>query len=168
MPDDLTATAGLSLGAALTIVGLLITFFVWRRKGAASGLRGVAWSLLPLAAGLLGLMNAIWQFVLSLVGIVAGLVFNPLVWAGAAMVGVSVVLYVVSGFMRVRGVGTAPRGAAENGEGGAKAAGGAKSAGPAAAPAGQVGSKEPPKQSGGDDLSDLGDIEDLLRKRGIE
>ncbi|GAB2525811.1 cellulose synthase [Nocardiopsis aegyptia] len=166
MPDDLTATAGLSLGAALTIVGLLITFFVWRRKGVASGLRGVAWSLLPLAAGLLGLMNAIWQFVLSLVGIVAGLAFNPLVWAGVVMVGVSVVLYVVSGFMRARGAGTSPRGAAK-GEGSAKGAGGAKAAGPAAAPAGQVGAKAP-KKSGGDDLSDFSDIEDLLRKRGID
>ena len=166
MPDDLTATAGLSLGAALTIVGLLITFFVWRRKGVASGLRGVAWSLLPRAAGLLGLMNAIWQFVLSLLGIVAGLVFNPLVWAGAAMVGVSVVLYVVSGFMRVRGVGTSPRGA-KGGEGAPKAGGGAKAAGPAAAPAGQVGAKAP-KKSGADDLSDFSDIEEMLRKRGID
>lgn len=167
MPDDLTATAGLSLGAALTIVGLLITFFVWRRKGVASGLRGVAWSLLPLAAGLLGLMNAIWQFVLSLLGIVAGLVFNPLVWAGAVMVGVSVVLYVVSGFMRVRGLGTSPRGAAKGGENAPKAEGGAKAAGPAGAPAGQVGAKAP-KKSGGDDISDFSDIEDLLKKRGID
>ncbi|RKS09441.1 hypothetical protein DFP74_5178 [Nocardiopsis sp. Huas11] len=167
MPDDLTVTAGLSLGAALTIVGLLISFFVWRRKGVASGLRGVAWSLLPLAAGLLGLMNAIWQFVLSLVGIVAGLVFNPLVWAGAVMVGVSVVLYVVSGFMRVRGLGTTPRGAAKGAQGAAKPEGGAKAAGPAAAPAGQVGAKAP-KKSAADDLSDFSDIEDLLKKRGID
>ncbi|WP_304454564.1 cellulose synthase [Nocardiopsis sp. YSL2] len=167
MPDDLTATAGLSLGAALTIAGLLITFFVWRRKGAASGLRGVAWSLLPLAAGLLGLMNAIWQFVLSLLGIVAGLALNPLVWAGAVLVGLSVVLYVVSGFMRLRGLGTSPRGAAKDGPSAPKGEGGAKAVGPAAGPAGQVGAKAP-KKSGADDLSDFSDIEEMLRKRGIE
>ncbi|MFC7745191.1 hypothetical protein ACFQXA_36345 [Nocardiopsis composta] len=33
------------LGAAITIVGLLISWLVWRRRGAAAGLRGVAWSL---------------------------------------------------------------------------------------------------------------------------
>jgi hypothetical protein len=166
MPDDLTVTAGLSLGAALTIAGLLITFFVWRRKGAASGLRGVAWSLLPLAAGLLGLMNAIWQFALSLVGIVAGLVFNPLVWAGAVLTGLSVVLYVVSGFMRARNAGTAPR-SAKGGDRAVGAGDGAKAAKPAAAPAGRLGAKAPQKTAA-DDLSDFSDIEDLLRKRGID
>ena len=54
--DDMASelmTAGLPLGGALTLVGLIISFFVWRSKGAAAGLRGVSWSLVPLAAGLL-------------------------------------------------------------------------------------------------------------------
>jgi hypothetical protein len=163
---------GLVLGGGLTLAGLVISFFVWRAKGAASGLRGVAWSLLPLAAGLIGLMNAVWQFAMSIFGILVGLLFNPAVWAGVALAGLAVVLYVVSGVMRARDVGTRPGRAKEP-----KAAGGADGAAepgaakPGAAPAapgakGKVGPA--PKTGAADDLSDLGDIEELLRKRGIE
>ncbi|MFL1381874.1 MULTISPECIES: cellulose synthase [unclassified Nocardiopsis] len=165
MPDTLTTMTGVILGGGLTLVGLVISFLVWRAKGPASGLRGVAWSLVPLAAGLLGLMNAVWQFVLSILGILMGLIFNPMVWAGVALAGLAVVLYVVSGFMLARGAGAEarPKAAKEP-----KAAGGAApAAGAPAAPKGQVGGapKGGRKQ---DDLSDFGDIEDLLRKHGIE
>lgn len=165
MPENLSWMTGLVLGGGLTLAGLVISFFVWRAKGAASGLRGVAWSLLPLVAGLLGLMAAVWRFVMSVLGILAGLLFNPLVWAGVILAGVAVVLYVVSGIMRARGVGTTKpsakraKAADEGAEPGA--------AGPVPGAKGRVGGV--PKQSGGtDDLSDLGDIEELLRRRGIE
>lgn len=163
MPENLTWMTGLALGGGLTLVGLVISFVVWRARGAAAGLRGVAWSLLPLVAGLIGLMNAIWQFAMSLLGILVGLLFNPAVWAGVILAGVAVVLYVVSGLMRARGVGTGPRGKApkaaqEDGRSGTVSGSqGAK---------GQVGPS--PKKSSADDLSDFGDIEELLRKRGID
>ncbi|WP_051064577.1 hypothetical protein [Nocardiopsis halotolerans] len=167
MPENLTWITGLALGGGLTLVGLVISFFVWRAKGAASGLRGVAWSLLPLAAGLIGLMNAVWQFVMSVFGILAGLLFNPLVWAGVALAGLAVVLYVVSGVMRARDVGTRPRGRKRTSEAAEEGARPGPAAASSSGTKGQVGSA--PKQSGGaDDLSDLGDIEELLRKRGIE
>ncbi|WP_155979782.1 cellulose synthase [Nocardiopsis sp. CNS-639] len=173
MPENLTWMTGLVLGGGLTLAGLVISFFVWRAKGAASGLRGVAWSLLPLAAGLIGLMNAVWQFAMNIFGILVGLLFNPAVWAGVALAGLAVVLYVVSGVMRARDVGTRPGRAKEpkatGGAGGAAEPGAAK---PGAAPAapgakGKVG-PVPNKAGAADDLSDLGDIEELLRKRGIE
>ncbi len=167
MPETLTTMTGVILGGGLTLVGLVISFLVWRAKGPASGLRGVAWSLVPLAAGLLGLMNAVWQFVLSILGILLGLIFNPMVWAGVALAGLAVVLYVVSGFMRARGVGA--QGRAERSK--AAEAPGAPAAGPAAAPKGQVGGAAPQagkKKQQQDDLSDFGDIEDLLRKHGID
>ncbi|OKI20503.1 cellulose synthase [Nocardiopsis sp. TSRI0078] len=155
---------GLVLGGGLTLVGLVISFVVWRAKGAAAGLRGVAWSLLPLAAGLIGLMNAVWQFVMSIFGILVGLLFNPAVWAGVVLLGVAVVLYVVSGVMRARGAGTRPRDKAPRAAGEGARPGTAAGAGDAK---GQMGA--PPKKSGAaDDLSDFGDIEELLRKRGIE
>ena len=34
---------------AVTVVGLVLSVVAWRRKGARSGIRGMAWSLLPLA-----------------------------------------------------------------------------------------------------------------------
>lgn len=163
MPVEMTATAGLTLGGALTVVGLLISFIVWRRRGAASGLRGVAWSLVPLAAGLLGLMNAVWQFGVSLVGIIVGLALNPMVWAGVALTGLAVVLYIVSGVMRSKGVGVKAGGragkASNEGEGGSVSPNGGQQ---------QVGGGAPQQADASDDLSDFGDIEELLRKRGIE
>ena len=55
------ATVWQALGVTLTAVGLLLSGLVWRRRGAASGLRGVAWSLLPLAAALIGLLRVVWE-----------------------------------------------------------------------------------------------------------
>ena len=168
MPDTLTMTSGLTLGAALAAVGLIISFLVWRRKGLAYGLRGMAWSMLPLVAGLLGLMNVVMQFVLGLFGVLAGLVFNPIVWIGVALVPLMVILYVVSGVMKARGIGVkksgARGGASEGGEPGTGSQG-APAAGPARPAAGQV--KAPGKKKAGGD-EDLDEIEALLRKHGIE
>lgn len=169
MPETLTMTSGLTLGAALAAVGLIITFFVWRRKGLAFGLRGLAWSMLPLVAGLLGLMNVIMQFVLGLFGVLAGLVFNPIVWAGVALVPLMVILYVASGFMKARGIGVkqpgANKGKASEGGGAPAGAQGAPAAGAAKPAAGQVKAPQQ-KKAGGDE--DFDEIEALLRKHGIE
>ena len=88
-----------ALGLLLTLAGLLVSAFVWSRRGAASGLRAVAWSLLPLAAGLTG--------TLQLVAVVAGavtrwatrLAFSPLVWLGLLVAAVAAALFVVSGVL---------------------------------------------------------------------
>lgn len=161
------ATLGLALGAALALVGFVIAFFLWRRKGAAHGLRAVAWALVPLAAGLLGLMHSVIVFVSSLFTIVATMVFNPIVWAGTALAGLAVLLYFVSGFMKARGVGV-KAGAVKSSSGK-----GTREAEGASAPP-QVGGDQNAEQGsggsragGGDDM-DFGDIEDLLKKRGIE
>ncbi|QBI54599.1 cellulose synthase [Streptomonospora litoralis] len=175
MPETLPI-AGPMLGAALTVVGLLISWVVWRRRGAASGLRGVAWSLLPLAAGLMGLMTILWRLVADLFGFFVSLVFNPVVWGGVAVAALAVVLWVAGGVMKARGVGVRKGGetaAAEKGRGPAAGIGaGGGAAGAAGAPqsgqsgqakGGKQGTKE---QTGGDE--DFGEIEDLLRKHGIE
>ena len=165
MPDTLTMTTGLTLGAALAAVGLIISFFVWRRKGLAYGLRGVSWSLLPLVAGLLGLMNILWQTVVGIVGILVGLMFNPLVWAGVVLAGLMVVLYVASGLMKSRGIGVKP---------GARPQDKAQPEGaPAAAEsgqpdAGQVNAPQPKQAKKDDGDENFDDIEALLRKHGIE
>ncbi|MBB6171446.1 hypothetical protein HNR23_001506 [Nocardiopsis mwathae] len=167
VPEQLPI-AGPMLGAALTIVGLLISWMVWRRKGAAAGLRGVAWSLLPLAAGLMGLMTILWRLVFDLSRFFTGLIFNPIVWAGVALAGLAVVLWVVSGIMRARGIGTggaaAPK-AAEAGDGAAAGIPGPQAAAPAPSPKQAAPKKAAPKQGADEDFSD---IEALLRKRGIE
>ena len=51
----------LPLCGGLTLLGLIASWVVWRRRGAAAGLRGVAWSLLPLAAYLTKAVRMLWQ-----------------------------------------------------------------------------------------------------------
>jgi hypothetical protein len=91
-----------ALGLTLTLLGLGLSALVWRRRGATAGLRGVAWSLLPLAAALTGTLRLGWQVGDAVVDWAVGLVFSPVVWLGIVLAGVSVVLFVVTGFLRRR------------------------------------------------------------------
>ena len=54
--------AWLPLAGGLTLLGLIGSWFAWRRRGARAGLRGVAWSLLPLALYLIGAIQLLWRF----------------------------------------------------------------------------------------------------------
>ena len=51
----------LPLCGGLTALGLVLSYFVMRRRGLGSGLRGAAWSLLPLAAYLTGSVKMFWK-----------------------------------------------------------------------------------------------------------
>ncbi|KUP97108.1 cellulose synthase [Thermobifida cellulosilytica] len=146
---------GLLLGAALTVVGLIVSWVVWRRRGASAGLRAVAWSLLPLAFGLIGLMELLASLVGQLVRFFVGLVLDPLAWAGVAVAGLAAVLWTTGRLLRRRGSG-ASGAAAEQ-----KAAPGR----PDAPAVGGAPSRKPQAPAGADD--DFAEIEALLRKRGI-
>jgi hypothetical protein len=140
-----------ALGLTVTLVGLVVTALVWRRRGPASGLRALAWSLLPLAAGLTGVLRLAWDIADSVGSWAARLVFSPVVWLGLLVAGVSAVLFVVSGFLGRRRPDS--RAAAR-----AAAPAPSRKAVPSAGPA-ATGNRAP------DD--DLADIEALLRKHGI-
>lgn len=132
-----------SLG--ITVLGLLGSWRVRRRRGTASATRGAAWSLVPMAAYLTGLTA--WA---------AGLVFSPVKWAGIGLLGLASVLYVTSGVMLRRRVG-----AGEDATGRARGRAPAEAGG--AGPRGAVG---PRRETAAMD-PDLADIEDILRRRGI-
>jgi len=83
--------AWLPLCAGLTGIGLVISYFAMRRRGLGSGLRGAAWSLLPLAAYLTGSIQMFWKIGTAIGDFAAHLVLSPKVWSG---VGVAV-LYAV-------------------------------------------------------------------------
>jgi hypothetical protein len=106
----------------------------------------VAWSLLPLAAALTGTLRLLWEIADSVVEWALRLVFSPVVWIGVVLAGVSVVLFVVSGFLRRRSVS---RGGRRDGEPAALTDRGDR----------------PAATTAGDD--DLDDIEAILRKHGI-
>lgn len=155
--EDQIPYAGEMLGATLFLVGLVVSWVLWRRRGAAYGLRGIAWSLLLLAAGLVGLIDTLWGFVAQLLGSI----LSPVLWAGVAVGGLAVVFYIVSGVMKARGVGTKGRAkrSAKDPEGGSPSK--VSEGGP-----GQVTSGPAAKSSsGGED--DFSDIEAILRERGI-
>ena len=160
MNGDSFAWAPLCIG--VTLIGLVLSFLAWRRRGAASGLRGSAYSLLPLGLYLTGVIPLLWRIGSQIAGWAAGLIFKPTVWAGTIVLGVAVLLWVVSGMMLRRKVTRSNRAEEGGGEPGTPAAAGAakRPAVERTVSSGQSAS------SGGDD--DLKDIEELLRRRGIE
>lgn len=134
------SAAWAALMGALTVLSGLLTVRAFRRRGMASGVRGVAITLLPPAAWLTGTLEMFTEIAGSVTDWATGLVFNPFVWMGTALFGTSAALFLVSG--RLRGLPAAKDGRTTPGVAGGRAS--------ASAP---------------DD--DLADIEDLLRKHGI-
>jgi hypothetical protein len=154
--DGIDASTWQALGLTLTVVGLFLSAVLWRRRGPASGLRGVAWALLPAAAGLTGTLRLLWQIGDSVVSWAVRVVFSPAVWLGIVLAGVSVVLFGVSSAMRARGVGSKD---ADK---------------PARSVKASRSSKELPEQRAARKAEpavkdeDMDDIEAILRKHGIQ
>ena len=150
-----------ALTATLTIAGAIWTWASFRRHGAATALRALAFTLLPAVAWLTGTLEMVTLIAGSVSSWATSLVFDPRTWSGIALAGVAMVLWVVSGVLRDRQlsrgeqaagqVGTSRRGISPK-----------KSAG-----------KSPKKStetsaSTGPVDDDLADIEAMLRKRGIQ
>jgi hypothetical protein len=153
----------LPLTAGLTLIGLIVSFFVWRRRGAAAGLRGVAWSLLPLAAYLIGAIELLWRFGTAIGNFATSFVFSPRVWAGIIVVIVSVLLFFVSGGLRGRArrrSGKGKQDASQLPGGGAGAVVPAGKQQPKAVSSGK-------RQASGLDDDVLGDAAEVLRRHGI-
>jgi hypothetical protein len=133
-----------SVSLGITLLGLAGSWGAYRRRGAASAMRGTAWSLVPMAAYLTGLTA--WA---------TDLVFSPVKWAGMALLGLAGVLYMVSGVLLRRGAGSAE--AERTADGQAAAPKGERSRGKGALERRQAPDVDP----------DLADIENILRRRGI-
>ena len=100
--------AWLPLCGGLTGLGLVLSYLVMRRRGIGAGLRGAAWSLLPIAAYLTGSIEMFWKMGVAIGDFAKGFVFSPRVWSGIALAGLAVVLFVVSGPLRRRRVAARP------------------------------------------------------------
>jgi hypothetical protein len=155
--------AWLPLCGGLTGLGLVLSWLAGRRRGFRAMLRGVAWSLLPLAAYLTGAIEMFWKMGAAIGTFATSFVFSPKVWSGIAVAGFSVVLFTVSGGLRRRRVKAGP---------GTKTGAGTKS-GPGtqvvapgeAAPAVKPAKGQPKSGAGADD--DMREVEEILRRRGI-
>lgn len=150
----------LPLCGGLTLIGLILSWLAARRRGLAAGLRGAAWSLLPLAAYLTGSIRMFWRIGSAIGSFASSFVFSPQVWAGVAVTGLAVVLFVVSGGMRARRA--------------RKVAGGQPRAATAGQPPGQALAPGRSGQQAGKGKAaapaeeEFGEIADILRRRGIK
>jgi hypothetical protein len=97
--DDVTWAA---LTLTLTLLGGIWTWFSFRRRGLASGLRAAGFTLLPLAAYLTRTLRMFTRIGEAVADWAASLVLNPLVWVGFVLFGISGSLFVVSGILRAR------------------------------------------------------------------
>ena len=84
------------LCGGLTLLGLIASWFTLRRRGARAAARVAAWSLLPIALYLIGIIQPIWNFAY-------GLVFSPKVWSGLVLLGVAALVFAVTGGLRGSG-----------------------------------------------------------------
>jgi hypothetical protein len=143
-----------ALTVVLTLLGLAGTVFFWRRRGAVSGLRMLALSLLPAAAYLTGTLRLVWEVGDAVADWAARLVLSPTVWLGVALAATSVLLLVVTGALRRRGVGTS------------SAALPREPSRPAARPQKPESPGAAPDRTGQTD-DDMADIEAILKRHGI-
>jgi hypothetical protein len=147
--------AWLPLTGGLALLGLIASWFAWRRRGVAAGLRGVAWSLLPIAAYLIGVIALLWKFGTAIGSFATSFVFSPKVWAGLIVVVVAFVLFVVSGRLRSARPRKQPAG---NGQ--------ASVTRPASPPPGITAGKGKGKAAAPMD-DEFAEIEQILRRRNI-
>ncbi|HZD75219.1 MAG TPA: cellulose synthase [Actinomycetota bacterium] len=142
------------LCAGLTGFGLVASWLAWRRRGVAAGMRGAAWSLLPLAAYLTGAVEMLWRIGTAVADWVAGFVFSPRVWSGVVVVGLAVVLFLLSGALRRRAPSSA------------RAAQGAPSRQPVP-PADRRAMEPARKNAPATPDDEFAEVEEILRRRGI-
>jgi hypothetical protein len=148
--------AWLPLCGGLTVIGFVVSWLAWRRRGAAAGLRGAAWSLLPLAAYLTGAIEMFWKIGTAVGTFAASFIFSPRVWSGVIVAGASALLFAVSGGLRRHRARKAPP---------AKPV---AQPGAAGLPAPQPGkSLKPAKAGRGKDDDEFGDVAQILRRHGI-
>src|SRR3978361_1341801 len=107
MPVEFTidSSTWAALALTLTIIGAALTWVAWRRRGLAAGVRGAAWTLVPVAAWLTGTLTLAVTILNDVGSWATRLVFSPTVWVGIIVAGGSAALFVVSGLMKSRGIG---------------------------------------------------------------
>jgi hypothetical protein len=148
---------------AVTAVGLVMSWRIWRKSGATRGMRAVAWSLLPLAAYLTGAVRLLGNLVSAIVRFSASFVFSPKSWAGVVVVGIAALLFLSSGGLPLLNW----RKARERRKNAAAAAEANGSGTTTSQPAVTAGKRKTPVPAGSDD-DDMSDVQDILNRHGIK
>jgi hypothetical protein len=162
LSQQIDSTTWQALGLVLTLIGLALSFVVWRRSGPGRGLRAAGWSLVPLAAGLTGLLRLAWELLDSLLRWAVGMVFSPLAWIGLCVAALALALHVAGSLLLRR---SAPD-SARSGQSEVGAGGGPYGAPPLTSSAGATGKRRSGRKP--EVVEDQDDIEAILRRHGIE
>ena len=163
----MTAIVCLALSAAAVVVAILAATKGRYRRA----VRWAAVALVPTGLYLTGLVTVFSRIGHTIGDWAADLVFDPRVWVGVCMLGGAVALALLTGIGRHRtpkAVETSVAVPATTGPGRTPAvtAGAAQaSAKPAAKPTGKASGKNGKKADDG--LDDFGDIEEILKRRGL-
>jgi hypothetical protein len=164
----------LPICGGLTGLGLVLSYLIARSRGVRAGMRGAAWSLLPIAAYLTGSIEMFWKMGVAIGDFAKGFVFSPRVWSGIAVSGLALVLFVVSGSLRgrrqVKSPGGAPKPATAAKPSAALAPTAALATTPSPVPAAEPLPRRGAKGNKADKPDDGGigsDVEDILRRHGI-
>jgi len=150
----------------LTAAGLVLSYFRWRRRGARSGIRLGAWSLLPLAVYLTGTVTLITRISSAVARFTGSFVFSPRTWSGVVLAGVAAALLVASGGIPLPGRRKARKAAVQAGSPGTDSVPGGRKRAELSVGTGKAGKAA--KRGGpaaADD--DFKDVEEILRRRGI-
>jgi hypothetical protein len=179
--------AWLPLALGLTVLGLVLSYLTYRRRGLRPAVMGTAWSLLPIAAYLTGAIEMLWKVGAAIGQFGTGFVFSPMKWAGIGVTGLAFALFLAAGGRTRRKAAREARKAARadrknEADGSPARPALSKTRTPEAGtqilpaerkpvPAERTTAATPAKGSRKaalpDDDDDLKDIEDILRKRGI-
>lgn len=151
----------LPLCVGLTLLGVFATILTWqfsKRRGKVVQVIGL--TLLPVGLYLSGLLLIVWNFVAAVVGWVTSVAFTPMIWAGVGFLGLAVLLWVIGGILVARRTNRALKATSP-----AAAGRPAKEATPKSV--GGPGQQAAPKGAATGD-PEMDEIEELLRRRGIE
>lgn len=142
---------------SVAILGLVVAIVLFLRGRKARAAQAIGVSALSVGLYLTGLLKLVVEAGAALARWGTQLVFNPIVWTGFGFVGLAVVLWVVGGLVarRTRGRARVEKAPQQPN----------LTAGPLAGRKPSGATKAPAGVGAGDEFDE---IEDLLRKRGIE
>jgi hypothetical protein len=151
----------------VTIVGLVLSAWAWKAKGARSGLRGVAWSLLPIVMYLTGAIRLVGRLGSAIVSFAGSFVFSPKAWLGVILFFLAALLFMITGGIPLLRGGRKRQRRKEKQQADRMRGGdtGMQAAPPAPAARAQAG--PPPDVQPGAPEDDLSDVQEILRRRGI-
>jgi hypothetical protein len=92
-----SSIAWLPLALGLTVLGLVLSYLTYRRRGLRPAMMGTAWSLLPIAAYLTGSIEMLWKIGAAIGQFGSGFVFSPMKWAGIGVTGLAIALFLAAG-----------------------------------------------------------------------